>query len=84
MAEYSFSFAETDRKLLAVEYADFAGAIRGQHPPEVDAAQGARSVALAYALLESGALGRPVTVSEVLGEQVGGYQQSIDQGLGLD
>jgi len=83
LAGYSFSFAETDRKLLAVEYADFAGAIRGEHPPEVDAAQGARSVAIAYALLESGALGRAVTVAEVLGEQAGGYQQSIDQGLGL-
>ncbi|MEO7909039.1 MAG: Gfo/Idh/MocA family oxidoreductase, partial [Roseiflexaceae bacterium] len=83
LAEYQFSFAETDRKLLAVEYADFASAIRGQHPPEVDAAQGARSVALAYALLESGALGRPVTIAEVLDEQVGGYQQSIDQGMGL-
>src|SRR5689334_10842882 len=54
LAEYAFSFAETDRKLLAVEYADFAGAIRSEHPPEVDAAQGARSVAIAYALLESG------------------------------
>ena len=83
LAEYSFSFAETDRKLLAVEYADFAGAIRGEHPPEVDAEQGARSVALAYALLESGAIGRPVTVAEVLAEELGGYQQSIDQGLGL-
>jgi predicted dehydrogenase len=83
LAGYSFSFAETDRKLLAVEYADFAGAIRGEHPPEVDAAQGARSVAIAYALLESGALGRPVTVAEVLDERVGGYQRSIDEGLGL-
>jgi predicted dehydrogenase len=83
LAEYHFSFAETDRKLLAVEYADFAGAIRGEHAPEVDAAQGARSVAVAYALLESGALGRPVTVAEVLAEELGGYQKSIDQGLGL-
>lgn len=83
LAEYQFSFAETDRKLLAVEYADFAGAIRGEHAPEVDAAQGARSVAIAYALLESGALGRPVTVAEVLAEQLGDYQYSINQGLAL-
>jgi predicted dehydrogenase len=83
LSEYHFSFAETDRKLLAIEYADFAGAIRGQHAPEVDAEQGARSVAIAYALLESGALGRPVTVAEVLAEELGGYQQSIDQGLDL-
>ena len=83
LAEYGFSFAETDRKLLAVEYADFAGAIRGQHSPEVDAEQGARSVAISYALLESGVLGRPVTVAEVLDEAVGDYQRSIDEGMGL-
>jgi predicted dehydrogenase len=83
LAEYGFGFAETDRKLLAVEYADFAEAIRGEHPPEVDAEQGARSVAVSYALLESGAAGRPVTVAEVLDEQVGEYQKSIDEGMGL-
>jgi predicted dehydrogenase len=83
LAEYGFSFAETDRKLLAVEYADFGAAIRGEHAPEVDAEQGARSVAVSYALLESGAIGRPVTIAEVLAEELGGYQQSIDEGLGL-
>jgi predicted dehydrogenase len=83
LAEYGFSFAETDRKLIAVEYADFAGAIRGEHPPEVDAEQGARSVAISYALLESGVAGRPVTVAEVLAEELGGYQRSIDEGLEL-
>jgi predicted dehydrogenase len=83
LAEYSFSFAETDRKLLAVEYADFAGAIRGEHPPEVDAEQGARSVAIAYALLESGVAGRPISIKEVMDEKVDAYQRSIDEGLGL-
>jgi predicted dehydrogenase len=83
LAEYGFSFPETDRKLLAVEYADFADAIRGQRPPEVDAEQGARSVGISYALLESGVLGRPVTVAEVLDEAVGDYQRSIDEGMGL-
>ncbi len=80
---YSFPFAETDRKLLAIEYADFAGAIRGDHPPEVDLAQGTRSVAAAYALLESGVLGRPVSIADVLAEHVDSYQQSINQSLGI-
>jgi len=80
---YSFPFAETDRKLLAVEYADFAGAIRRDHPPEVDLAQGTRSVAVAYALLESGGLGRPVSIADVLAERVDSYQQSINQSLGI-
>jgi predicted dehydrogenase len=83
LAGYGFSFAETDRKLLAIEYADFAAAIRGEHPPEVDAEQGARSVAVSYALLESSAIGRPVTIAEVLAEEVASYQRSIDEGLGL-
>jgi predicted dehydrogenase len=83
LAEYAFSFAETDRKLLAVEYADFAAAIRGEHPPEVDAEQGARSVAISYAWLESSLAGRPVPVAEVLAEQIAGYQRSIDEGMGL-
>lgn len=83
LAEYTFSFPETDRKLLAVEYADFAQAIRGEHPPEVNAEQGTRSVAVSYAMLESNALGRAVTVEEVMAEQVGSYQQSIDEGMGL-
>jgi predicted dehydrogenase len=83
LSTYSLPFAETDRKLLAVEYADFAAAILGEHPAEVDAEQGSRSVAVAYALLESGALGRPVTVADVLAEQVDGYQQPINESLGL-
>jgi predicted dehydrogenase len=83
LAEYSFSFAETDRKLLAIEYADFAAAIRDQHPPEVGADQGARSVAVSYALLESSLAGRAVTVAEVLSETIDGYQRSIDEGMGL-
>ena len=83
LAEYQFSFPETDRKLLAVEYADFAEAIRGKHPPEVGAEQGARAVALSYALLESGLVGLPVTVAEVLAEQVAEYQRSIDESMGL-
>ena len=82
LAGYSLSFAEVDRRLLAIEYADFAGAIRGEHPPEVDAEHGARSVAASYALLESGVLGRPVSVAEVLDERAGDYQRPIDEGLG--
>src|SRR5690606_15456622 len=80
---YDFPFEQTDRKLIAVEYDDFAGAILGEHPVEVDATQGTRSVAISYAMLESGVLGRAVTVDEVLAEQVDAYQREIDEGLGL-
>jgi hypothetical protein len=40
-------------------------------------------VAVSYAILESGQLGQPVTVEAVLTEQVGAYQQEINEGLGL-
>jgi predicted dehydrogenase len=83
LAGYDFPFEQVDRKLIAVEYADFAEAIAAGRAPEVDAEQGARSVAVSYALLESGALGRPVSVAEALDEQGGEYQREIDATLGF-
>jgi predicted dehydrogenase len=83
MWRYGLPFAETDRKLIAVEYADFAAAILGEHPVEVSVDQGARAVAISYTILESGRSGQPVTVEAVLNEEVTAYQQDIDEGLGL-
>ena len=80
---FGFPFTQVDRKIIAIEYADFAGAIFGGHTVEVDAAQGTRSVAASYAMLESGVVGRAVTVDEVLTERVAGYQQEINQSLGI-
>jgi len=82
--KYDFPFEETDRKLIAVEYDDFAGAILGDHPIDVDLEQGTRSVAVSYAILESGVAGRVVTLDEVLAEECNAYQAEINQGLGLD
>ncbi|MBM3235806.1 Gfo/Idh/MocA family oxidoreductase [Candidatus Poribacteria bacterium] len=79
---YNFPFPETDRKIIAIEYADFATAIHSGSAPEVDAYQGTRSVALSYAMLESGALGRLVTMDEVMSEQVEAYQREINESLG--
>ncbi|MFQ6039716.1 MAG: Gfo/Idh/MocA family protein [Candidatus Poribacteria bacterium] len=78
---YSFPFPETDRKIIAIEYADFAEAIQHESTPEVDAHQGTRSVALSYAILESGELGRPVTMDDVMSEQVDAYQREINESL---
>jgi predicted dehydrogenase len=81
---YNFPFELTDRKLIAVEYADFAGAILGEHPVEVDATQGTRAVAVSYSMLESGAAGgRPVSVEDVMNEKIREYQREIDEGLGI-
>ncbi|MFN2202431.1 MAG: hypothetical protein ACK2UO_14610, partial [Caldilineaceae bacterium] len=81
---YDFPFELTDRKLIAVEYADFARGILGEAPVEVDLAQGARSVAVSYALLESGHAGGAVlAVDDVLAGKYSAYQSDIDVGLGL-
>jgi predicted dehydrogenase len=81
---YEFPFELTDRKLIAVEYADFAAGILGEKPVEVDLVQGSRSVAVSYAMMESGyAGGKLLSIDDVLAEKVTAYQQDIDEGMGL-
>jgi predicted dehydrogenase len=81
---YDFPFEQTDRKLIAVEYADFAQGILREKPVEVDLAQGARSVTVSYAMMESGyAGGKLLSIDDVLAEKVTAYQQDIDEGMGL-
>jgi hypothetical protein len=61
-----------------------AGAcIREGTRPEVGGEMTRRDVALVYALLESQAAGRPVTIAEVESGAVGAYQWEIDEQLGL-
>ena len=80
---YDFPFPVTDRKLIAAEYGELGRAIESGGSIEVDVSQGARSVALTYAMLESGVAGRALTMEEVLAEEVDGYQLEIDEELGL-
>ncbi|MCZ6676304.1 MAG: Gfo/Idh/MocA family oxidoreductase [Candidatus Poribacteria bacterium] len=80
---YEFPFPETDRKIIAIEYGDFAEAISGEHPVEVDAEQGTRSVAVSYAILESGETGRLITIDEMIAEQVDDYQREINESLAI-
>lgn len=82
-ATYEMEFAEVDRKLLATEYAEFAGAVKGRHGVEVDAAQGARAVATIYAMLESAEIGRSVSMEEILDGSVSAYQADINAALNL-
>ena len=81
--EYDFEGAATDRKNIAIEYGDFGGAILEDRPPEVDGTQGARSVALAYALMESQIAGRAVTVDEVYADRLNDYQEDINVSLDI-
>ena len=80
---YEFDFPTTDRKIIGLEYAEFATCVREQRQPEVDGAMGMRDVALVYALFESQLAGRPVTIAEVESGAVDAYQREIDEHLGL-
>jgi predicted dehydrogenase len=80
---YSFEFPVTDRKILALEYHELAECVRTGAQPEVTGAVGKRAVALVYALFESSAAGRPVTIEEVESGTVDAYQREIDQHLKL-
>jgi predicted dehydrogenase len=57
---YRFPFAETDRKILAIEYAELADRAADGRPVEVDAATGRRAVALIEAIFASSASGKRV------------------------
>lgn len=83
LRRYDHPFPVTDAKLLAVEYAELADAIRGGASPEIDAEQGMRAVASYYALLESGASGVPVRVRDVLDGRVDACQRELNDSLGL-
>ena len=80
---YDFPFVETDRKLIAIEYADFGDAILNNQPPEVSGEMGTRSVAVSYAILESGQLHQAVRVDDVIADQINGYQSEINESMGI-
>lgn len=76
-------FAEIDRSLLAIEFNDFARAVRTNRKPEVDGRDGRRNMALVYSLIESSVAGEPVAVDDVEHGRSRSYQQDLDRSLGL-
>ncbi len=82
-ASYDYDFVTTDRKLLALEYAELARCIRTGTRPEVDGNAGRAAVALINALFESQVAGRPVSIAEVESGTVDAYQLEIDEHYGL-
>jgi predicted dehydrogenase len=82
-ARYDYDFVTTDRKLLALEYAELARCIRTGARPEVGGNAGRAAVALINALFESQVAGRPLTIAEVESGAVDAYQREIDEHYGL-
>jgi predicted dehydrogenase len=80
---YTLPFNDSDAALIAIELYDFAAAILDRREPEVDGHLGLTAVAAVIAAFESGRLRREVTMAEVLDGSVSGWQDEIDEGLGL-
>ena len=80
---WNYKFTQGDAKNIAIEYGEFAEVITGNREVEVDAYQGTRSVAVSYAMLESGATGQIVQMDQMLNESINTYQREIDEGLGI-
>ena len=80
---WNYTFTQGDAKNIAIEYGEFAEVIAENREVEVDAYQGTRSVAVSYAILESGATGQIVQMDQMLDESINTYQREIDEGLGI-
>ena len=78
IGSYDMPFPSADRKLLAIEYHEFAECIQSGTTPEVDGLAGRRAMALCYAAFESGVLNRPVTLDEIEAEVTSEYEGDIN------
>ena len=68
---------------FAIQQYDWLDAIARGGQPETDGEEGLRDLAAAFGMIESSALGRTVTMAELLSGEVSGYQQEIDDHFGL-
>jgi predicted dehydrogenase len=83
LGSYALSFAEIDRKLIAVELTDFADAILDRRQPEIGGVDGINAVAFVYAVLESGHARTPCEFAAVVDDRINTYQQEINASIGL-
>jgi predicted dehydrogenase len=81
--EYDLPFPTSDAGEIAIEVHDFAGAVLGNHAPEVDGHGGMTALAAMLGIFESNRLGREVTMDELLDSSVSGYQDDLDRSAGL-
>jgi predicted dehydrogenase len=79
LGSYELDFREIDRKIVAIEYADFAQAIATGRQPEVGSVEGMAALALAYGVMESGEAKAPVRLEDVTSGAVSAFQDDIDR-----
>ncbi len=68
---------------IATELYEFALAVRDRRVPEVDGLEGYKAEALCMAVFESAHANRPVSLREIERLELEGYQQEINEALGL-
>ena len=68
---------------VATELWEFVQAVQGKAKVETDGVEGYKAEAISFALYESAATGRWVTLEEIENLQVEVYQAEINSGLGL-
>ncbi len=92
LAEYraTLSAQESERwfpggteNTIAIELVDFARAVRIGTVPEVDGLEGLRAQAICMAIFESARAGQPMPVEAIESGHSEGYQDEIDQVLGI-
>lgn len=82
-ASYEGGFRRADAALIALELHEFACMTAGDVLAEVDGTTATRAVAALLAAYESGLVGRPVSVTDVMTGVVSAYQDDIDRAAGL-
>jgi len=83
ISSYDLEFSTIDSKILAFEYLDMVRAAETGGQPEVGTREGMDALALAYALMESGRKGGPVTVEDVAEGRSSLFQDEIDIEMGI-
>ena len=80
---YSLDFNDTDSRILALEYYELGKCSLTGAQPEVTGEEARADVALAYAPIESGRSGGPVTLDDLISGRAASYLSEVDQLLGL-
>ena len=83
ISSYELDFSTIDSKILAFEYLDMVHAAETGGQPEVGPREGMDALALAYALMESGQAGSPVSVEDVAEGRSSMFQDEIDAEMGI-
>lgn len=83
ISSYDLEFRAIDSKILAFEYLDMVRAAETGGQPEVGPKEGMAALALAYALMESGETGAPVSIEDVVEGRESTFQDEIDVEMGI-